>query len=177
FTYIYTSGTTGPPKACMIRHRNYYAMASMIDRLDDFIVAGDTMLLYLPLAHNFGRLMHLAGPYAGYTVAFCPDPYAVAGALEQVRPTVFPSVPRLYEKVHAAVVAKLDELAGVKGKLAAWSLEVGRRASPLRQEGRPLPWKLALQHRLADRLVFSKVRGRLGGRLRIGISGGAPLAP
>src|SRR5205085_10075803 len=128
--------------------------AAMIDRLDDFIGAGDTMLLYLPLAHNFGRLMHLVGPYAGYTVAFCPDPYAVAGALEQVRPTVFPSVPRLYEKVHAAVAAKLGEAGGVRRRLGAWALEVGRRAAPLREQGGPLPWKLALEHRLADRLVF-----------------------
>src|SRR4029453_1886769 len=63
FTYIYTSGTTGPPKACMIRHRNYYAMAAVVDEIDDFTMSDDTMLLYLPLAHNFGRLMHLQGPY------------------------------------------------------------------------------------------------------------------
>src|SRR5205814_1794743 len=129
------------------------------------------------LAHNFGRLIHLAGAYAGYTVAFCPDPYAVVAALEQVRPTVFPSVPRLYEKMHTAVRSKLEDTGGAKGRLSRWALEVGRRAAPLRKEGRPLPPGLALRHRLADRLVFSKVRRRLGGRLRIGISGGAPLAP
>jgi long-chain acyl-CoA synthetase len=176
YTYIYTSGTTGPPKACMIRHRNYYAMAAIVDRLEDFLVAGDTMLLYLPLAHNFGRLMNLAGAYAGFTVAFCPDPYAVAPALEQVRPTVFPSVPRLYEKMHTAVRSKLEESGGARGRLAAWALDVARRAAPLRKEGRSLPPGLALQHRIADRLVLAKVRRRLGGRLRLAICGGAPLA-
>ncbi len=176
FTYIYTSGTTGPPKACMITHRNYYVMAATVDALDDFTVAGDVMLLYLPLAHNYGRLMHLSGPYAGYTIAFCPDPLRVGEALVQVRPTVFPSVPRVYEKIHTAVVAKLDEASGARRKLVDWALRVGRRASELRQQGRPLPPALALQHRLADRLVYSKVKERLGGRLRVGISGGAPLA-
>ncbi|TML03393.1 MAG: hypothetical protein E6G38_10395 [Actinobacteria bacterium] len=102
YTYIYTSGTTGPPKGCMIRHRNYYAMTSSIERVEDLWLGEDVMLLYLPLAHNFGRLMSLWGAYAGFTIAFCPDPYAVAEALPQVRPTLLPSVPRLYEKAHTA---------------------------------------------------------------------------
>ena len=176
FTYIYTSGTTGPPKGCMIRHRNYYGMASIIDRLDDLVTPGDVMLLYLPLAHNFGRLMHLTGPYVGYTIAFCPDPYRVADALTAVRPTVFPSVPRIYEKIDTAVTAAFDETTGAKRGLLDWALRVGRKTSALREAGRPLPWALSLQHRLADGLVYAKVKRRLGGRLRIGISGGAPLA-
>jgi long-chain acyl-CoA synthetase len=176
YTYIYTSGTTGPPKACMIRHRNYHAMASKVHGVDGFTVAGDVMLLFLPLAHNFGRCMALGGAHMGYTVAFCPDPYAVADALPAVRPTVFPSVPRVYEKVHTGVTTKFAQEKGVKRALIGWALRVGRRASELRQAGRELPRGLALQHRLADRLVYSKVKERLGGRLRIGISGGAPLA-
>jgi long-chain acyl-CoA synthetase len=176
YTYIYTSGTTGPPKACMIRHRNYHAMASKVHGVDGFTVAGDVMLLFLPLAHNFGRCMALGGAHMGYTVAFCPDPYAVADALPAVRPTVFPSVPRVYEKVHTGVTTKFAQEKGVKRALIGWALRVGRRASELRQGGRELPRGLALQHRLADRLVYSKVKERLGGRLRIGISGGAPLA-
>jgi long-chain acyl-CoA synthetase len=176
FTYIYTSGTTGPPKACMIRHRNYYAMADCVRQTDDFIGDEDVMLIYLPLAHNFGRLMHLLGPHLGLTLAFCSDPYAVGDALPQVRPTVFPSVPRLYEKVHTAVTAKFDEATGANRRLIDWALRVGRRVSALRQEQRSVPRMLALQHRIADRLVYSKVKERLGGRFRIGISGGAPLA-
>jgi long-chain acyl-CoA synthetase len=176
FTFIYTSGTTGPPKGCMIRHRNYYAMVAKLDDLQDFVVADDTMLLYLPLAHNFGRLLHLTAPYAGYTLAFCPDPYAVADALPAVRPTVLPSVPRVFEKIYTAVVAAFDDARGPKRALISWALRVGRRVSALRQAGRPVPRALALQHRLADRLVYARVKQRLGGRLRIAISGGAPLA-
>ena len=176
YTYIYTSGTTGPPKACMIRHRNYYAMSCKVQDVEDFTVAGDVMLLFLPLAHNFGRCMALGGAHMGYTIAFCPDPYAVADALPAVRPTVFPSVPRVFEKVHTGVMQKFAAEKGVKRALIDWALRVGRRASELRQAGHDLPRGLALQHRLADRLVYSKVKDRLGGRLRIGISGGAPLA-
>ena len=177
FTYIYTSGTTGPPKGCMISHRNYYAMAAVVDHLERFTTAGDVMLLYLPLAHNFGRLMHLSGPYVGYTVAFLPDPLQAAAALPAVRPTVFPSVPRVYEKVHTAVLGKFDEETGVKRRLIDWALRVGREVSRRRRAGQPVPRALALQHRVADRLVYSKVKERLGGRLRTAISGGAPLAP
>jgi len=176
FTFIYTSGTTGPPKGCMIRHRNYYAMVATVDELPDHSAPGDVMLLYLPLAHNFGRLMHLSGPYVGYTIAFVADPLDVARALPQVRPTILPSVPRVYEKVYTAVTSTFAETTGVKRKLVDWALAVGRRASVLRQDGRPLPTGLAAQYRVADRLVFSKVKERLGGRLRRPISGGAPLA-
>jgi long-chain acyl-CoA synthetase len=177
FTYIYTSGTTGPPKGCMIRHRNYHAMVTVRDEMDDNAGPGDVLLLYLPLAHNFGRLVHLSGPYAGFTLAFCSDPYAVADALLKVRPTVFPSVPRIYEKIHTAVVARFESATGVSKRLIDWSLGVGTRVSALRQEQRPIPRGLAAQHRVADRLVYSKVKERLGGRLRIALSGGAPLAP
>jgi long-chain acyl-CoA synthetase len=176
FTFIYTSGTTGPPKGCMIRHRNYYAMVAVVDELPDHSAPGDVMLLYLPLAHNFGRLMHLSGPYVGYTIAFVADPLDVARVLPEVRPTILPSVPRVYEKVHTAVTSTFAEARGAKRRLIDWALDVGRRESLLRQQGRPLPRMLALQHRLADRLVFSKVKERLGGRLRRPISGGAPLA-
>ena len=177
FTIIYTSGTTGPPKGCMIRHRNYHAMTSCLDRLEDFVGAEDTMLLYLPLAHNFGRLMHLMGAYAGFTTALLDDPYRAGDAMPQVRPTVVPSVPRVYEKIQAAVQSQFDLATGLRRRLIDWSLAVGRQASPYAQRGEPLPRGLALRHRLADRLVYSKVKAKLGGRLRFGISGGAPLAP
>src|SRR6185312_698022 len=79
FTFIYTSGTTGPPKGCMIRHRNYYAMVQKTDELEDRMTErGDVMLLYLPLAHNYGRLLHLSAAYTGFTIAFLADPTRVA---------------------------------------------------------------------------------------------------
>ena len=176
FTLQYTSGTTGPPKGCMVRHRNYYAMAAVIDHLPGYVREDDLMLLYLPLAHNFGRLMHLTAPYVGYTIAFLPDPLRTADALLTVRPTVLPSVPRVYEKIHTAVVGAIDETTGVKRRLADWSFGVGREVGKRQETGRAVPRVLQLKYRLADRLVFAKIRDRLGGRLRTPISGGAPLS-
>ncbi|HZR93480.1 MAG TPA: long-chain fatty acid--CoA ligase [Gaiellaceae bacterium] len=177
YTYVYTSGATGPPKACMIRHRNYYEMAVAVTEVEGLVGPEDVLLLSLPLAHSFGRLMHLAGTRVGFTIAFCPDPQRTGEALVQVRPTILPSVPRLFEKMHAATLAAFAAQPRPRRALAGWALRVGRRASRLRQEGRSLPPFLALQHRLADRLVYSKLRERLGGRLRLAVSGGAPLAP
>jgi long-chain acyl-CoA synthetase len=176
YTIIYTSGTTGPPKGCMIRHRNYYSMASVVDEMEDHYRPDDSMLLYLPLAHNFGRLMLLSGAYVGFPIAFLADPLRVADAMLQVRPSVLPSVPRVYEKVYAAVQARFDEATGVKRRLVDWALPIGYEVSRLQAQGHPIPRGLARRHRIADRLVFSKVRERLGGRLRVPISGGAPLA-
>jgi long-chain acyl-CoA synthetase len=176
FTFIYTSGTTGPPKACMILNRNYYEMVGRIDQIENFFLPTDVMLLYLPLAHNFGRLMQLLGAHLGYTIAYCPDPRRIAEIMPEVRPTVLPTVPRVLEKVHTAVSAKFDEATGPRRRLIEWALRVGRRSSELQQRQRPLPATLALQRKLADRLVYSKVKERLGGRLRAAISGGAPLA-
>jgi long-chain acyl-CoA synthetase len=176
FTFIYTSGTTGPPKGCMILHRNYFEMATCIDHVPEFAISDDVMLLYLPMAHNFGRLMHLLGAHTGYTTAFVGDPLRVAEAMPVVRPTLLPSVPRLYEKVHTAVLAQFEQVHGPRKRLLDWALRVGREVSELRQRGEPVPAGLARKHRLADRLVYSKVKERMGGRLRLGVSGGAPLA-
>jgi long-chain acyl-CoA synthetase len=176
FTFIYTSGTTGPPKACMIRHRNYYSMVQKGDELEERLSSpGDLMLLYLPLAHNYGRLLHLSAAYVGYTVAFLPDPLRAAEALPRVRPTLFPSVPRVFEKIHAAVAAGFDEQTGLRRRIADWALRVGRDVSKLRQAKQPVPLPLRTKFALADRLVYSKVKQRLGGRLRVANSGGAPL--
>jgi long-chain acyl-CoA synthetase len=177
FTFIYTSGTTGPPKACMIRHRNYYAMVQKGDELEERLTQpGDLMLLYLPLAHNYGRLLHLSAAYIGFTIAFLPDPLRAGTELPRVKPTLFPSVPRVYEKVHTTVLAKFEDETGVRRKIIDWALDVGRRVSRLRQAGRPVPRLLLAQHRVADKLVYSKVKERLGGRLRVANAGGAPLS-
>jgi len=176
FTYIYTSGTTGPPKGCMITHRNYYEMVGAVDDVPEFIGADDLILLYLPLAHNFGRCLHLLSGYVGSTIAFCPDPLRIGEVAPVVKPTVLPSVPRVYEKVHTAVQASFDEATGLRRGLIDWALRVGKKVSELQQQKKPVPAGLAFQHRLADKLVYSKVEAKLGGRLKLPISGGAPLA-
>ena len=144
----------------MIRHRNYYAMVTVADDLPDHSAPGDVMLLYLPLAHNFGRLMHLSGPGTSH------DRLCRRSARRGARPagdTADAPAERApgLRKVHGRHV-DLRRGDGVKRKLVDWALDVGRRESALRQQGRPLPRGLALQHRIAERLVFSKVKERLG---------------
>jgi long-chain acyl-CoA synthetase len=134
------------------------------------------MLLYLPLAHNYGRLLHLTSAYIGFTIAFLPDPLRSATELPRVRPQLFPSVPRVYEKIHTAVVAEFHDQTGAKKAVVDWALRVGFRVSKLRQAKQPIPAGLALQHRIADKLVYSRVKARLGGRLRVANAGGAPLS-
>jgi len=176
FTFIYTSGTTGSPKACMITHRNAYEMATAFSDTDGLVDKRDVVLLWLPLAHNFGRFLTLSGVYRGFTIAFVADPRSLTDALPHVSPTLLPSVPRIFEKVHDATRAAFDAETGLKRRLVDWALGVGRRAGALREEGRRLPPALAVQHRVADRLVYSKVRKRLGGRVRLAISGAAPIS-
>jgi long-chain acyl-CoA synthetase len=162
----------------MIRHRNYYAMVQKGDELEGgrLTEPGDVMLLYLPLAHNYGRLLHLSAAYIGYTIAFLSDPLRAAAELPRVRPHLFPSVPRVYEKIHTTVVAKFDEATGLRRKLIDWALAVGYDVSRRKQAKEPVPRVLAAKHRVADRLVYSKVKKRLGGRLRVANAGGAPLS-
>jgi long-chain acyl-CoA synthetase len=172
-TLIYTSGTTGPPKGCMLTHTNLVTAALRVQtNLDD---GSDTILLFLPLAHTFGRLVHQSAAYYGSTVGFVADPTRVAEALAAMRPTVLPAVPRIYEKIHAGVLDQIEGAGGAKRTIGLWALGVGARASRLRRAGRPVPALLAAQERLADRLVFAKVKQKLGGRLRVGVSGAAPL--
>jgi long-chain acyl-CoA synthetase len=173
---VYTSGTTGPPKGCMMLHRNYVAVVEALEQIEQFHERGEVCLLFLPLAHTYAQLTLYAAARIGFTVAFCADMTQIPQAIEAVRPTTMPSVPRVYEKVHGAVVAQFDAATGVKRRIVDWSLRIGRRSAALRAQGRGLPPALALQHRLADRLVYSKVKEKLGGRLRFGISGAAPIS-
>src|SRR5499427_4082102 len=174
-TLIYTSGTTGPPKGCMLTHRNLVTAATCV--VEGMHRPGDVVLLFLPLAHSYGRLAHQAASFRGATVACVADVARVPEALSEVRPTILPAVPRVYEKVHANTLGDIERAEGLRRRIGLWALGVGVRASRARREGRRVSWLLARQERLADRLVFAKVRERLGGRMRVGISGAAPLAP
>src|SRR5205823_14271694 len=138
-TFIYTSGTTGPPKACMITHRNAFETATAFGEAEELVNKDDVVLLWLPLAHNFGRFLNLSSAYRGFTIAFLADPRRLTEALPQLQPTIFPSVPRIFEKVYEATRTAFDEQRGPRRALVDWALRVGRRASERRQVGRSLP--------------------------------------
>jgi long-chain acyl-CoA synthetase len=172
-TLIYTSGTTGPPKGCMLSHKNLVTAALRVKtHLEE---QSDTVLLFLPLAHSFARIVHHSAAFHGATLALVSDATRLPEALARTRPTILPAVPRVYEKVHANTLGEIERSSGAKRAIGRCTLGVGARAGRLRREGRRVPPVLQLQQKLADRLVFSKVRERLGGRLRLGVSGAAPL--
>ena len=173
-TLIYTSGTTGPPKGCMLTHRNLVTAATKVRSTLE--MPGDVVLLFLPMAHSYARLAHQAGSFRSATIAAVADVARVPAALAAVQPAILPAVPRVYEKIHANALGEIERAGGMRRRVGLWGLSVGERVSRVRQSGRnPSPW-LKFEYRLADRLVYAKVRERLGGRLRIGVSGAAPLS-
>jgi long-chain acyl-CoA synthetase len=174
-TIVYTSGTTGPPKGVMQTHGNHIAAlesAAQLLRVSE----GDVHLLFLPLAHSFARLEAFAGVHRGLTTAFAESLDRLRENLPEVRPHFICSVPRVFEKVYAGVLAKAEAGSPIKKKIFTWAVGVGRRVSQLKQAGTPVPGRLVFKYRLAHKLVFSKMHAALGGRLRFAVSGGAPLS-
>jgi long-chain acyl-CoA synthetase len=174
-TIIYTSGTTGPPKGVVTRHSNYaFIVTSALEAVH--IPRGATFLQFLPLAHSLGRLEHFLASDAMAVSAFARGLQTVAEDLATVKPEVMVSVPRLYEKFYARVLAKVEEDGGLKKTIFYWALGVGREVSRHKQRGEAVRGVLAWKNAVAERMVFRKIRDRMGGRLRFFISGGAPLS-
>jgi len=173
---IYTSGTTGTPKGVMLSHRNFVSNVLEIPALFDFTPV-DRCLSFLPLSHVLERMAGFYTMiYMGVGIHFAERMDTVPRDIGEVRPNVIVSVPRLYEKMYAKILGTAMGSSGVKRNIFFWARNVAVRCAQREIEGRPLSTGLSLQRALADKLVFGKIRQRLGGRMRFMISGGAPLS-
>ncbi|WP_041782624.1 AMP-dependent synthetase/ligase [Mycolicibacterium chubuense] len=171
---IYTSGTTGRPKGVRLPHRAWTYTAAAIDALG-ILHADDVHFLWLPLAHAFGKVTLALPLIVGFPTAIDGRVDKIVDNLAAVRPTFMAAAPRIFEKAHARIQNMMAEEGGLKKRIFDWAVHVGIRASQAREDGRSVPPLLAIQHAIADRLVFSTIRDRFGGRLRFFVSAAAPL--
>ena len=176
-TFIYTSGTTGPPKGCVISHGNYRSMLDMVHSVS-VLDSEEVTYLFLPLAHSFALLIQLGTFDLGAALAYWErDPLKILPNLSEVKPTYFPSVPRIFEKIYTAATVGGREggrAEEVRLRLGGRGRQEGPRARARGQGPGPL---LALQHRIADKQVLSKIRGLFGGKLKLAVTGAAPINP
>jgi long-chain acyl-CoA synthetase len=174
-TFVYTSGTTGQPKGVMLTHGN---LASNIEGGLTVLPFenGYQALSFLPLSHSFERIVDYCYFLKGCPIAYAESVSTVPRDMLEVKPEIFVSVPRVYEKVLAKAQERVAASSPIRQRIFAWAVAVGREALPYRLRLENPPGMLGVKLRLADKLVFSKIRERLGGRFRFATSGGAPLA-
>jgi len=176
-TLIYTSGTTGDPKGVMLLHSNLVSNVEAARQVFPQLTTEDVALSFLPLCHVFERMGgHYMMLRAGATIAYAESVDKVPANMLEVRPTIMLSVPRLYEKMYARVQEKVAADPPLRRKIFAWAMKVGRARFRHQVEGTTPGPLLRLKSAVADTLVFSKIKERTGGRLRLFVSGGAPLA-
>jgi long-chain acyl-CoA synthetase len=171
-TLIYTSGTTGRPKGVRLVQDNWTYEGAAIEEYD-IIYPDDLQYLWLPLSHVFGKALIAIQLYIGFTTAVDGRIDKIVENLAVVQPTFMCGAPRIFEKVRARVMTSASH--GVKAKIFDWAFGVGRKVSPIRLAGEEPSGLLALQHALADRLVFSKIKARMGSKIRFFVSGSAAL--
>ncbi len=174
---IYTSGTTGPPKAITYAHRHLLAACRAIGRTYPEIGPDDAVLCWLPMAHLLQRVMNLVAIDHGSGVYFVDDPREVVACCSEVDPSVFVGVPRFYERLYDGIRERLGRQPAWRRGLAEWAVRVGIARAACRREGRPVGPALRLRHWLADRLVLRRIRGVLGRRMKLMVTGSAPAPP
>ncbi|MEV4572253.1 long-chain fatty acid--CoA ligase [Nonomuraea jabiensis] len=174
-TLIYTSGTTGRPKGVELTHDNWLYVSGAVRRLD-LLSESDLHFLWLPLSHSFGKLLEVVMIDIGVPTAIDGRLDKIAENLGVVRPTFMAAAPRIFEKIHNTVVATVRREGGVKLRIFDWAKQTGIRVVRARQRGADIPVTTRVEHAVADRLVFAKLRDRFGGRIRFFISGAAPLS-
>ncbi|MFZ0738387.1 MAG: long-chain fatty acid--CoA ligase [Candidatus Acidiferrales bacterium] len=174
-TIIYTSGTTGEPKGVMLTHANLTSNALDAAQSHEFRTT-DVALSVLPLSHVYERTMDYGYIFHGVPIAYVEQIDTISQALLEVQPTVVAAVPRFFEKMYANILDKGRQNTGVRRKIFDWAMRVAQRSLPWRAYGREVSGSTKLEWRIADKLVYSKIRAGLGGRVRVFASGGAPLS-
>lgn len=173
---VYTSGTTGPPKGAMISHGNI--LSCLAGQGENPLEADDMGLSFLPMAHVAERVAGFYGRISNGTLtSFASSIPQVLEEIQEVRPTIFGSVPRIFEKAYAKIFSDAEHLPPKQRRAFHWAETIGRQVVHRWQQGQPIPAGLRLKYRLADRLVFSKVRMAFGGRVRHFVTGAAPISP
>ncbi|MGZ8648936.1 MAG: AMP-dependent synthetase/ligase [Solirubrobacteraceae bacterium] len=174
-TLVYTSGTTGPPKACRLTHANWMSTAHLYEQVLDLETPPVIVFMFLPLAHSLARIIQMVTIDVGGTLAFWQrDPQRLLDDIREVGPTHLTSVPRVFEKIYTAASAGVAEQPAVKRAIFRWALATGREARARGEE--EMGWLLRRRWQLADRLVLARIRALFGDRLRLAMSGAAPIA-
>lgn len=175
-TIIYTSGTTGIPKGVMLSHRNLAFNALRTSELFD-LDERDVGLSFLPLSHVFERIVLYIYLWLGVKIYYAHGAETVAEDIKEVRPTVMSAVPRLFEKIYSVINKRAAEATPLQQKIFHRAIKIGREVAILKDHGKKVPLLLSLEYKLMDRLVFTKWRAAVGGRMRYFVSGGAALSP
>ncbi len=175
-TIIYTSGTTGEPKGVMLTHKNIVSNVKAAHKVFD-IGETDTFLSFLPLCHIFERM---AGYYTAFSggclIAYAESIEKIAQNMEDIKPTILTAVPRLFERMYSKIKRNVESQPEKKQKIFNWAIELGKEYQTAKKSGQPVPIFLTLKHKLADKLVYAKLREKTGGKIRFFISGGAALS-
>jgi long-chain acyl-CoA synthetase len=174
-TLIYTSGTTGRPKGVRLRHSGWTYEGAAVGATG-ILTSDDVQFLWLPMAHSFGTVLLMIQLQIGFVTAVDGRVDKIVDNLAVVRPTFMGAAPRIFEKAYGRIVTMAHGEGAAKAKIFDWACDVGAKVSRLKLEGKPVPAVLAAKHRVADKLVFSKIRARFGGRVRFFISGSAALS-